>query len=302
MIVNNEDSLVGTGKKKLLISFSGGRTSAYMAWWLLNNMQHKYEMIVVFANTGREREETLEFVNNCDIEFGFNTVWIEAKVINTKGIGTSFNIVNFKSACRDGRIYEEHIAKYGIPNQNAPQCTREMKAVPIDKYAKSLGWRKYETAIGIRSDEPRRLDWDKKIKKRALYFAELFYVTKSDVNNFWSKQKFDLKLTSYEGNCDLCFKKGLRKLMTITKDKPELADWWREMEQKYGKFDPRSSGKIPLRFFRDDMTIDDIIEESKLPFEPAKDESKIIDMYKQQSIWDEYLDTNSGCTESCEVW
>lgn len=291
-----------TGKEKLLISFSGGRTSAYMTWWLLNNMQHKYEMIVVFANTGKEREETLQFVHKCDVEFGFNTVWIEAKVTNTKGIGTSFNIVNFDTACRDGRIYEEHIFKYGIPNQNAPQCTREIKAVPIDKYAKSLGWRKYETAIGIRSDEPKRLDWDKKIKKRALYFAELFHVTKSDVNNFWGKQKFDLQLTSYEGNCDLCFKKGLRKLMTITKDKPELADWWREMEQKYEMNDVRKSGKTPMRFFRDNMTIDDIIEESKFPFEPAKDTSKEVDAFRQMAFWDEYLDSNNGCTESCEVW
>ena len=82
-------------KEKLLISFSGGRTSAFMAWWLLNNKQDKYEMILVFANTGKEREETLEFVHKCDVEFGFNTVWIEAKV-QEKGIGTSFNVVNYE--------------------------------------------------------------------------------------------------------------------------------------------------------------------------------------------------------------
>jgi hypothetical protein len=32
---------------------------------------------VVFANTGQEREETLEFVKQCDDHFGFGTVWIE---------------------------------------------------------------------------------------------------------------------------------------------------------------------------------------------------------------------------------
>lgn len=289
-------------KEKLLISFSGGKTSAYMTWWLLNNMQHKYEMVVVFANTGKERQETLDFVNKCDIEFGFNTVWIEAKVNHKKGIGTSFSIVDYNTADRIGRVFEEHISKFGIPNQNAPQCTKEMKSIPIKKYAKSLGWKKYWTALGIRSDEPKRLDWNKKQKNRLVYFAEFFNVTKSDVNFFWSKQSFDLRLKSYEGNCDLCYKKALRKLMTIVKDNPQFADWWREMEVKYGYFDPRNVGKAPYRFYRDDMTIDEIIEESKLPFTPANDTSKDIDTYKQMAFWDNYLDSNSGCVESCEIF
>lgn len=289
-------------KDKLLISFSGGRTSAYMTYWLLNNMQNKYDMIVVFANTGKEKEETLEFINKCDLEFNFNTIWIEAKVSLEKGTGTSFSIVDFKTADRVGRIYEEHIMKYGIPNQNAPQCTREMKQIPIKKYAKSIGWKNYQTAIGIRSDEPKRLDWKKKQKNKLLYFAEIFNVNKSDVNLFWSKQSFDLQLKSYEGNCDLCFKKSLRKLMTIVKENPHLTKWWQEIENKYQDFDPRCSNKAPFRFFRDNMTIDDIIEESKFPFEFAKDESKIIDTYKQKQIWDNYLDSNGGCIESCEIF
>lgn len=291
-----------TVKKKLLISFSGGRTSAYMTWWLLNNMQHKYEMIVVFANTGKEREETLQFVDMCDKEFGFNTVWIEAFVHNQNNKGTTHIITNFKDAERKGEPFEDVIFKYGIPNQNAPHCTRELKQQPIKSYARSIGWKDYETALGIRSDEPKRLDWDKKHKYKLLYFAEIFNVTKSDVNLFWRKQSFDLQLKSYEGNCDLCYKKGLRKLMTIVKDKPELADWWREMEHKYETLDIRNTGKTPIRFFRDNMTIDEIIEESKFEFAPSRDESNDVDMFRQSALWDNYLDSNGGCTESCEVW
>ena len=93
--------------------------------------------------------------------------------------------------------------------------------------------------------------------------------------------------------------------MTIVKDVPELADWYREMEQKYENFTPESrieKAKPPYRFFRDNMTIDDIIEESKFPFQYARDESKDIDMFKQMTLWDVYLDGNNGCTESCEVF
>lgn len=295
-------------KKKLLISFSGGRTSAYMTWWLLNEWKDRndYDMVVCFANTGREREETLQFVNKCDKEFNFNTVWIEAYVIPEKGEGTSHIVTNIKYASRNGEPFEEVIRKYGIPNAAFLHCTRELKMQPIRSYMRSIGFNKAITALGIRSDEPQRLNWVKAKKEKLVYpFAQFIKVTKSDINLFWSKQTFDLELKSYEGNCDLCYKKGLRKLMTLVKDKPELADWWREMEQKYGNYVPDGRSEIkdlPITFFRNSMNIDDIIEESKLPFDPAKDDSKMIDMWKQQSIWDEYLDSNNGCTESCEVF
>jgi hypothetical protein len=93
--------------------------------------------------------------------------------------------------------------------------------------------------------------------------------------------------------------------MTIVKDKPELADWWREMEQKYENHIAEGlpkDAKLPYRFFRGNMTIDEVIEESNLPFEPAKDESKTIADARQMSLWDDWLDSNGGCSESCEVF
>lgn len=294
-------------KKKLRISFSGGRTSAFMTKWMLNNLQDQYEMIVCFANTGKEREETLQFVDRCDKEFGFNVKWIEA-VPDIKYIETpTFKIVDFDSASRNGEPFEWLISNGGIVNQNRPKCTNILKTIPLNKYTKSIGWKKYYTALGIRSDEPQRLNREKAKKERLIYFADVLNVTKSDVNLFWSKQSFDLKLKSYEGNCDLCFKKGLRKLMTIVKENPQLANWWREMEKKYENFIPERylhNDKIKSinRFYRDNMTIDEIIEESKFPFELSRDESHDIDKFKQMQLWDNYLDSNGGCTESCEVY
>jgi hypothetical protein len=294
-------------KKKLRISFSGGRTSAMMTKYFLDNFKDKYEIIVCFANTGKEREETLEFIDKCDKEFGFNVVWIES-VKDDKYLETpTFKIVDFKSASRNGEPFEWLISNGGITNQNRPKCTNILKTIPLEKYTKSLGWKKYYTALGIRTDEPQRLNREKAKKERLIYFADVVNVSKSDVNLFWSKQSFDLNLKSYEGNCDLCFKKGLRKLMTIVKENPKLADWWRDMEIKYENFIPEryqhnEKLKAPLRFYRDNMTIDEIIEESKFDFDMSKDESNDIDKFKQMQLWDAYLDSNGGCTESCEVY
>jgi hypothetical protein len=90
--------------------------------------------------------------------------------------------------------------------------------------------------------------------------------------------------------------------MTIAKENPQLAGWWREMENKYEKFDPRETGKTPFRFFRDEMTIDEIIEESSMPFDKAEDTSKQIETHRQMALWDNYLDSNNGCSESCEAF
>jgi len=50
-----------------VISFSGGRTSGYMLWRILQeNNGLPEDAIVIFANTGKEMEETLEFVRDCE--------------------------------------------------------------------------------------------------------------------------------------------------------------------------------------------------------------------------------------------
>jgi len=295
-------------KPKILISFSGGRTSAYMTWWMQNiwKDRDKYEMIVVFANTGKEREETLEFVRECDRYFGFKTVWIETIVNPINGEGVTAKVVDFNSASRNGEPFEECIKKHGIPNQSFPHCTRVLKAAPIKSYARSIGWKKYFTAIGIRKDEPQRLNWERAKKEMFIYPLALDNpVTKSDINLFWSKQPFDLKLKSFEGNCDMCWKKATRKLMTLHVDNPKMFNWWQEMETKYGQFTPESrshNATPPYTFYRNGTSVQEIIDESQLPFEKAKDESKMIDMFKQMAFWDTELDSNGGCTESCEVF
>ncbi len=277
-------------KQKLLISFSGGRTSARMTHWLLHEWADRdnWEIIVVFSNTGKEREETLEFVNACDQHFGFNTIWIEAVTNPQNRFGVTANVVTFQTANRDGKPFEDVIAKHGIPNQASPHCSRQLKQE------------------AIRADEPKRINWKTAKKNNLIYpLVQLRRSTKSDINKFWNSQSFDLNLKSYEGNCDCCWKKSMRKLMTVAKENPKLFDWWKEMQEKYGHYlsPSRKSEKkvsLPLNFFRNQMTAQDIIEDAEFPFERAIDESRAEDA--QLSLWSEELDGNFGCVESCEAF
>lgn len=118
--------------KPLVISFSGGRTSAYMTKLLQEKYGNKREIITIFANTGKEREETLEFVNECDKSFGFRTTWIESYQHHGQRKSPGFRIVDFESASRNGEPFEDMIRKHGIPNVSFPHCSRELKKRPIE--------------------------------------------------------------------------------------------------------------------------------------------------------------------------
>jgi hypothetical protein len=303
----NEEQKIKNAKGRLLISFSGGRTSAFMTKWCLEHFANEYEMIVVFANTGKEKEETLEFIRQCDYEFGFKTIWIEAITNPIHKKGVSAKVVNFETASRKGEPFEEMIKKHGIPNINKAVCTRELKKYAIKAYCRSISWKKYFIAIGIRIDEIDRVSPVAKEERFIYPLISNIPTRKNDINKFWSEQTFDLRLKTYEGNCDLCFKKSLRKLMTIVKENPTSANWWREMEEKYNNYIPETQKHnkkivVPVNFYRSNKGIDDIINMAKNRFEMAKDQSKYIPEYKQGNLWGVELDISNGCTESCEVF
>jgi len=258
--------------KRLLVSFSGGETSAFMAQWLWRHKRDQYDMAFVFANTGQENEETLDFVQQCSDAFGFPVVWVEAVVDPESGKGTRHRIVDHATASRNGEPFEDAIAKYGIPNQSTPHCTRELKERPITSYARSLWGSDYNTAIGIRADEFDRVN--ERYKERRLVYPLVsdMPMTKPKVNFWWSQQAFRLQLKGYEGNCKTCWKKSNNKLMTIAKEHHNAFDWMRDMEKKYGEFVPDSrlqkiqarggSVQLPIRFFRGHRSCDDIINEA----------------------------------------
>ncbi len=217
-------------KETIIVSFSGGRTSGYMCKWLIENMSWLYNFIFVFANTGREHENTLKFVDQCDKYFNLSLVWLEAVVTPTKGEATSYKIVNYETADRKGKPFEEMIRKYGLANKSYPHCTRELKLQPIETYKESIGLKECRNAVGIRYDEFHRV----KNNKALIYpLATIIKTSKKDVLEFWEKMPFDLELEEHYGNCVECFKKSDKKLKMIADENPHYFDFTIEMEEKY---------------------------------------------------------------------
>jgi len=218
------------------ISFSGGRTSAYMLYKVLEaNNGLPPEAVVCFQNTGKEREETLEFIHQCSTQWNVPITWLEYQ-----DQAVQFREVTFETASRNGEPFEAIIRKRKyLPNPLVRFCTVELKVRTAHRYLRSIGWKEWESWMGIRADEQRRLA---KIKNQDYGKHETKYsplgvagVTKQDVAKFWREQPFDLMLENQNGetpwgNCDLCFLKNTSKIASLIAQEPERAVWWARME------------------------------------------------------------------------
>lgn len=230
------------------ISFSGGRTSGYMLWRVLqSNGGLPKEAVVCFANTGKEDEATLEFVRDCQDHWKVPINWLEFR--NNE---QQFAVVDFSTASRAGEPFEAIIRKRNyLPNPVTRFCTSELKIRTMHKWLRaswrSLGWdaedMEWDQMIGIRADEHRRVS---KIRTRGhstettketmlMPLADAG-VTVHDVGAFWDSQPFNLELSTFNGrtlagNCDLCFLKPAAQIQSLIAEKPERAVFWARMEQ-----------------------------------------------------------------------
>lgn len=292
-------------KEKLCISFSGGLTSGFMTEHLLKDYFDKYDFLITFANTGRENEETLEFVNKCDTRwqklYGVSIVWLEAVTHKKHGKGQTHKVVSFETASRSGEPFEQFIAKEGIPSMAHPRCSERLKTFAMESYRKSVGFKGSKTAIGIRIDESKRRGSTNTVKQYNLVYPLLdwFPSDKIDVNNFWEEMPFTLELEEHEGNCQVCWKKSDKKLWLIAIENPERFDFEKSVEEKYchvkendEKEDLLGTYKMERRYFRGHKKAQDIINESR----------NMCPYTLRKMIGADKGDESSGCGESCEPY
>lgn len=199
---------------------------------------------VTFANTGKEREETLRFVHEVGAQWGVVITWVE-----WRDTDEGFEVVGYNSASRKGEPFEALIKKKKrLPNWQERWCTGFLKVATMHAYLRSLGLEigSFTEVIGLRADEGARIlrgqvraESDKRLVRYPLGETR---VMKSDVMTFWAAQPFDLQLQPHEGNCDLCFLKGKGLRKRLIRDVPDVSDWWNRMEvEQEGFFDRRDT-------------------------------------------------------------
>ena len=243
--------------------------------------------------------KTLDFINNCQVNWGLDLTWIEAVTHHGERKGATYIIVNYETASRNCEPFEEVIKKYGIPNKAYLHCNRELKINPIKAWIKANNYQDLDYAIGIRSDEFDRMS-AKASERNIIYpLISMVRTTRGDIKNFWSKQEFNLGLSEYLGNCETCWKKSPRKQLTIAKNNPEKYDFFKRMEKEHAN---TGSGGVRefnsgARFKQDTITIKQLLELGKAgnfkEFKEDKPEYQP-DLFR--------MDSGDGCSESCEAF
>lgn len=221
------------------ISFSGGRTSAFMLYKIVQENEGLPDNVkVLFANTGREMPETLDFVRDCQEKWGVDVVWLE---YDKNGKKTTYKVTDYENASREGEPFEKLIeSRNHLPNTVMRFCTSELKVLTMKRYlTKECGWKKWVSAIGIRYDEVHRVKQSKDKRWENWYPLVDAEITKQEMHEFWQRQNFNLDLptpngSSPKGNCDFCFLKSEAILASMVREHPERVVWWQKMEQKIG--------------------------------------------------------------------
>lgn len=220
------------------VLFSGGRTSAFMLRRIADAHDGRLpdDVHVLFANTGKERDETLDFVRVCGERWGIPITWIEYDGVDPdKRNRARVKVVTHATAARNGEPFRKIIEHRGyLPGPALRYCTEELKLRPIKWAMVGYGHDEWTNVVGLRADEPKRVSRLRAAghdRGDSIAPLDAAGITEPMVRAFWKAQPFDLRLESYEGNCDLCHLKEEAKRVRIMRERPELAAWWIEQER-----------------------------------------------------------------------
>ncbi len=297
---------------KKVVSFSGGRTSAYLCH-LMIDLYGRENVDFIFMDTGAEHPKTYEFIKKVNKYLGLNLTCLRGDFNQPLGKPHTYKVVDIDDCNCDLGPYTELVNKYGTPSTAGKWCSSRMKEEVHDKYCDDVyGKGNYETWLGIRADEPKRLGSIGK-SEFIRYMAEISDDEKQDVLNWWNTVvfrdskivsfknrrsvkvffdvRFNLEIPEHLGNCVFCFKKSNLKLAAAQRDEPELYMQWLDMVEG-AKERPEQERESRHIMYRGKQSLQSLI---------ATFDGSTGDAIKARMRGAKHLDTGS-CSESCEVF
>lgn len=271
-----------------VVSFSGGRTSAYLVW-LMEKLRTRDENIVyIFMDTGAEHKKTYDFVRAVSKYFGIDIVCLRVDVNPIIGQGNGYKVVQLSDIGPDLQPWKDMVSKYGVPYIGGMFCTDRMKLGPFKKYCDdNFGRGGYETWLGIRSDEPKRI----REKQGIRYLAEISDYDKQDILDWWGRQSFDLGINEWLGNCVFCPKKSNLKLAAAQRDdQKSYNDFTKAINSEFVRTGHGTGSSDTM--YRGKNRLENIIA----MFDNISDEE-----IKCRIRGSKSLDSGS-CSESCEIF
>jgi hypothetical protein len=256
------------------VNFSGGETSAYMLWQMVqaHGGQLPDDVFVCFANTGKERPETLRFVHDCATHWGVRIRWLEFTSRYRKvGAAGRVQEVGYNSAARNGEplalLIEQK--KTLFSTMRGRMCTEFCKVQPLHDFMELQGYKRgqYTEVIGFRADErdrvfelPRR---PRNVDRRFVFPLAEAGQRKADVTDFWAGQPFRLQLRKGTGNCDHCPFLGNKQRIARARLDPDGLDWWGDLEVERGMtFGWLSIDQLRREVERSPMLLDDVEQDA----------------------------------------
>jgi 3'-phosphoadenosine 5'-phosphosulfate sulfotransferase (PAPS reductase)/FAD synthetase len=163
------------------------------------------DVLVIFANTGKEMPQTLDFVRDCGERWAAPITWVE--YADHDEVAQRWRITSYADASRAGEPFAALIRR------------KKMRADEMHRVS--------------------RIKASNEGKRYVVCPLATAGITKRDVAAFWEQQNFDLRLPNINGrtphgNCDLCFLKPIATVRAIMRDLPGSADWWVEQEKAAG--------------------------------------------------------------------
>ena len=290
--------------KPHVVSFSGGRTSAYLVHLMEQKRKNEgWDVEYVFSDTGAEHPKTYQFIKQIVKTWKIDLTCLQPVYSHTRGVGVTYKKVAFDSLRWDLSRIQDHAKIYGNFTINRPHCTSRMKSDCQDKYKRDkYGAGNFYQWFGIRIDEPARLKFfnvtndffkDENTNPNNIrYLAEISDFEKTDVLHWWSQQGFDLDLPEHLGNCVFCIKKSCKKIALAARDEPLLFEQWKNaVSGSHVRLMP--SDKMGVgHIYRGWLTPDLVVEQFK----------QVADADLEKSIYESKKENVGQCSESCEAF